>query len=314
MAKAKAYSDFTDLEYEPGKSDLVVEFKVEPNRVSFSTAAEAVAGESTIGTWTEVSTSNERIKRTLAPKIFYSNPKTRVIKIAYPIDLFELGNVPQLMSSVAGNVFGMKIVKGLRLEDIDFPDSYIKSFKGPRFGIRGVRKLFREPKRPLCGTIVKPKLGLTWKEHAKVAFEAWVGGVDLVKDDENLSSQKFNNYEKRLRETLKMRDRAESITGEKKCYMPNVTAETREMLRRAELAKNEGSEYIMVDVLTSGYSALQTLRQEDFGMVLHAHRAMHGAITRNRKHGISMLALAKTYRLIGLDQLHIGTIVGKMEG
>ena len=95
--------------------------------------------------------------------------------------------------------------------------------------------------------------------------------------------------------------------------MPNVTAETNKMLRRADFVKKHGGTYVMVDVLTCGWSSLQTLRNST-KLVIHAHRAGHAALTRNRYHGISMLTIAKLCRLIGVDQLHIGTIVGKMEG
>ena len=166
--------------------------------------------------------------------------------------------------------------------------------------------------RPLVGTIVKPKIGLRTLDHARVAYDAWAGGCDIVKDDENLSSQTFNPFRKRVTETLKMRNRAEKETGEVKVYMPNVTAEANEMIKRAEFVKKQGGRYIMVDVVTVGFSGLQTLRDADLGLVIHAHRAMHGALTRNPKQGISMAVLAKLVRLVGLDQLHIGTVVGKM--
>ena len=124
--------------------------------------------------------------------------------------------------------------------------------------------------RPLVGTIVKPKLGLNEKEHAGVAYDAWVGGLDIVKDDENLSSQSFNRFEKRVRATLRMRDRAEKETGERKMYMPNITAETGDMLGRAEFVKENGGEYAMVDIITIGWSGLQTVRNrnEELGLVL----------------------------------------------
>ena len=182
--------------------------------------------------------------------------------------------------------------------------------------MNGVRKIVGVKKRPLSGTIVKPKLGLNEKEHAKCAYEAWIGGLDIVKDDENLTSKSFNKFKKRARETIKLKNKAEKETGEKKIYMANVTAETNEMIKRAEYLKELGNEYLMVDVLTVGWSALQTLRNENekLKLVLHGHRAMHGALTRNKEHGISMLALAQSSRLVGMDQLHIGTAVGKMEG
>jgi len=277
-------------------------------------AAGHVALESSIGTWTDICTMNKKIAKTLKPSVFYINKKKNIIKIAYNENLFEKGNMPQILSSIAGNIFGMSALKNLRLIDISFPEPIVKSFKGPKFGIKGIRKITGIKKRPLTGTIIKPKLGLNEKEHAKVAYDAWVGGLDIVKDDENLTSMKFNNFNKRVIESLKMRNKAEKETGETKIYMPNVTAETNEMLKRAGFVKANGGRYVMVDIITSGWAALQTLRNADLGLVIHAHRAGHAAFTRNEKHGISMLAIAKIARLIGADQLHIGAIVGKMTG
>lgn len=304
---------YIDLKYKPNKNDLVCLFRVEPNRISIKKAAEHIASESSIGTWTKLKTMKPRIKK-LGAKVF--EIKGKYIKVAYPSELFESGNIPQILSSIAGNIFGMKAIKNLRLEDIDWSQEIIKSFSGPLFGIKGVRKLLKIPKRALCGTIIKPKLGLNEKEHAKIAYEAWVGGIDIVKDDENLSNQKFNNFTKRVIETLKMRDKAEKETGEKKVYMPNVTAESDMMLQRANFVKEAGGKYLMVDIITVGWSGLQTLRNanDNLKLVLHAHRAGHATMTRNKKHGISMLVIADIARLIGIDQIHIGTAVGKMEG
>jgi len=180
-----------------------------------------------------------------------------------------------------------------------------------------VRKLLKVKDRPLIGTIVKPKVGLATEKHAEVAYNAWVGGCDSVKEDENLTNQRFNPFEKRARLTLKARDRAEMETGERKVYMCNITAPTcQEMLRRAKFVKELGGEYVMIDIIPVGWTALQTLREanEDLKLVLHAHRCMHSALTRNPKHGISMQVIADLVRLIGLDQLHIGTVTGKMHG
>jgi ribulose-bisphosphate carboxylase large chain len=268
-------------------------------------AARQIAEESSIGTWTDVPDT----KKYLMPKI----RKGRYVKISYPLELFEKRNVPQLMSSVAGNIFGMKAVKSLRLEDIEFPKSYIRSFKGPRYGIKGVRKKLRIKDRPLVGTIVKPKLGLTSREHAKRAEQAWLGGCDIVKDDENLTNQKFNPFKKRVRLTLRARNQAEKKTGERKAYMINITAETNKMLKRAKYVEEQGGRYVMVDVLTVGWSALQTLRNST-KLIIHAHRAGHAALDRG-PFGISMLVIAKLCRLIGVDQVHIGTTeLGKMAG
>ncbi len=309
--------DFIDLEYVPGKDDVIAEYYLEPRGISFEKACNHIAGESSIGTWTDVKTMKPRIAKRLKPTVFYIRKKEKIIRIAYPLDLFELGSVPQLMSSIGGNIFGMKVLRNLRLLDIHFPKKYVLSFKGPKFGIPGIRRVFHIRKRPLLGTIVKPKLGLNEREHAKSAYEAWVGGIDIVKDDENLTNMRFNRFEKRVLETLKMRDKAENETGEGKFYMPNITSETGEMIKRAEFVKKNGGEYVMVDIVSVGWSALQTLRELNDGLnlIIHAHRAGHAAFTKNPKHGISMLVVAKLSRLIGVDQIHIGTAkVGKMGG
>ncbi len=304
---------YIDRKYRPGKDDLVAEYYVE-SPLGIEKAANHLAAESSIGTWTDISTMDEKIAGTLRPNVYHIDKRKKIIKIAYNKELFEKGNMPQIWSSIAGNIFGMKIVSNLRLLDISFPEKLVRSFKGPRYGISGIRKLTKttRTKRPLVGTIVKPKVGLNEKKHAEVAYNAWVGGLDVVKDDENLSNMSFNRFKKRIELTLKQRDKAEKETGEKKIYMPNITAETLEMLRRADIVNEYGGEYVMVDILTCGWSGLQTVRKQ-VKKIIHAHRAMHAALTRNPKHGISMMTIAKTARLLGADQLHIGTAsVGKM--
>lgn len=303
------YVDFVDLKYAPKETDVVCTFYVEPEGVSISEAAGGVAAESSVGTWTELTTVKPYVER-LAARVF--SIEGNEAKIAYPVELFESGNMPNILSSVAGNVFGLRALKNLRLNDIKFPRQLVKSFKGPKYGIEGIRRLLKVHGRPLVGTIIKPKLGLKTIDHAKVAYEAWVGGCDIVKDDENLSSQHFNPFEERLTETLESRDRAEKETGEKKVYMINITSETKEMLRRAEVVLRHGGEYVMIDILTCGAAALQTFRDQGFDLVIHGHRAGHAAFTKNPWHGISMQVISRAARMIGVDQLHVGTVVGKM--
>jgi len=303
------YTDFVDLSCKPKETDVVCTFHVEPQDISLKEAAGGVAAESSIGTWTELTTVKPYVEK-LAAHVF--SLKGSTAKIAYPTELFEQGNMPNILSSIAGNVFGLKALKNLRLNDIEFPSMLVKSFKGPKFGISGIRRILKVYDRPLVGTIIKPKLGLKTADHAKVAYNAWIGGCDIVKDDENLSSQSFNSFEDRAVKTLQSRDKAEDETGERKVYMINVTAETQEMLRRAEFVLRQGGEYVMVDILTCGFAALQTLRDQDFNLVIHAHRAGHAAFSKNPVHGISMLVISKIARIIGVDQLHVGTVVGKM--
>jgi len=303
------YVDFVDPSYKTKTTDLICDFYVEPEGISLKEAAGGVAAESSVGTWTELTTIKPYVEK-LAARVFSIDGNN--FRVAYPRELFEPGNMPNILSGIAGNVFGLRALKNLRLNDIHLPTELVRSFKGPKYGITGIRKLLNVHGRPFVGTIIKPKLGLKTADHANIAYDAWVGGCDIVKDDENLSSQKFNPFDDRVVATLEMRDHAEEETGEKKAYMANITAETEEMLKRAQFVKDHGGRYIMIDILTCGFSALQTVRDHDFGLVIHAHRAGHAAFTKNPKHGISMRVIAKVVRVIGVDQLHVGTVVGKM--
>ena len=303
------YLDFLDLNYKPKETDVICHFHLEPGDLPLREAAGAVAAESSIGTWTEL--------RTMKPYMIELRARVYEIKghrvsVAYPIELFEPGNLPNLLSSVAGNIFGMSAISKLRLLDIELPEELLRSYPGPRYGIEGVRELLGIRDRPLLGTIIKPKLGLKTRDHAMVAYLAWRGGCDIVKDDENLADQRFNPFEDRVIETLEMRDRAEEETGERKAYLVNVTAETGEMLRRAEYVEDHGGRYVMIDILTAGFAALQTLREAGFKLALHGHRAGHAAFTRPERHGVSMRVIAKLARIAGIDQLHVGSAVGKM--
>ncbi len=310
--------DYIDQDYQPTKRDLVCEYHVEPAKgVSFSDACNHMAGESSIDTWSDISTLSPELAGELKPHVYYMNEERQTARVAYIQDLFEIGSVPQILSAVAGNIFSMKLIENLRLEDISFPGDVIDRFKGPALGIKGVRNILGVPERPLVGTIVKPKVGLTSEKHAEVAYNSFAGGCDLVKDDENLTDQTFNRFEKRAELTLRSQEKAENETGEAKRYMCNITApNNEEMIRRAGVISDLGGDYVMIDIIPTGWTALQSLRDatEDMGLAIHAHRCMHSALTRNTRHGMSMLVVAKLTRLIGLDQLHIGTVVGKMHG
>ena len=309
---------YVDLNYEPDENDLIAMYYVEkaPDCKNLEHACEEIAKESSIGTWTKIATLSADIAQRLKPSGYHIDEKNQIVKIAYTKELFEANNMSQILSAIAGNIYGMKVLNKLRLLDITFPKDIVKAYKGPKFGIDGIRNLTKIRERPLLGTIVKPKVGLNEVEHAKVCGEAWSGGLDVVKDDENLTSMSFNKFEKRIEETLKVRDKIEQDTGEKKIYMPNITAKLSVMKDRADFVIDHGGEYVMVDIVTVGFSALQEIRDylEDKNTVIHAHRAMHAAFTRDKTHGMTMLALAKIMRLIGMDQLHTGTVVGKMEG
>jgi len=211
----------------------------------------------------------------------------------------------------------MRRVEGLRLEDIYLPEKFLKDFKGPEKGKDGVKKIFEVENRPIVGTVPKPKVGYSAEEVEKLAYDLLMGGLDYVKDDENLTSPEYCRFEDRASRIMKVIEKVENETGEKKAWFANITADLREMEKRLKLVAELGNPYVMVDVVVTGWGALEYIRDlaSDYGLAVHGHRAMHAAFTRNAYHGISMFVLAKLYRITGIDQLHIGTAgAGKLEG
>src|SRR3989344_5501527 len=275
--KVEWYLDFVDPSYKPAKDELIALFYFEPAKgVSVNEAIGRIASESSTGTWTTLFKMPPRMNKLKAHA--YSRDGN-IVKVAYPLDLWEKGNCPQLLSGIGGNIFGMKALDNLRLLDIHFPKSYLKSFPGPKHGMQGIRKMMNVYNRPMLGAVPKPKIGFTDIEHAEIGFETWMGGFDFVKDDENLTSTSFNNFEKRVQLMSKLRDKAEKLTGEKKSAYLNITAETEEMKRRAEMLHDYGWDYCMIDVVVAGTAATMTMRDycADRGMAIHAHRAMRAA-------------------------------------
>ncbi|MFA5862622.1 MAG: ribulose-bisphosphate carboxylase large subunit [Candidatus Thermoplasmatota archaeon] len=315
--RGMGYKDFIQLDQPASKDEVVCTFRVEHDpSVEFAWAAGALAAESSIGTWDPDLTTMTDEARKYGARVVKLDEPNKLVVVAFTQGLFERGNLPQLLSSVVGNVYGLKEVRKLRFMDIELPAGFVRSFKGPQVGLEGVRKMTGIRDRPILGTIVKPKLGLSAESWADAAYKAWRGGVDFVKDDENLTDMVFNRFDKRVELVMRAKKKAEQETGEKKLYFCNVSAPVTEMKRRADLVSGQfENEYVMIDLLTVGWSAVQEMRDhfEGKNIAIHGHRAMHGAFSRLEEHGIDMLPVSKWARMAGADNLHAGTLgAGKM--
>ena len=309
-------------DYEPRATDVLALFRITPqDGVDPEEAAAAVAGESSTATWTVVWTDRLTAADTYRAKAYKvepvpNSPDQFFAYIAYDLDLFEPGSIANLTASIIGNVFGFKPLKALRLEDMRFPVAYVKTFDGPPTGIVVERERLDKFGRPLLGATIKPKLGLSSRNYGRVVYEALRGGLDFTKDDENINSQPFMHWRDRFLSCMEAVNRASAATGEVKGHYLNVTAGTMEdIYERAEFARDLGSVVIMID-LVIGYAAIQSIskwaRRND--MVLHLHRAGASTYTRQKSHGISFRVIAKWMRLAGVDHIHAGTVVGKLEG
>lgn len=278
--------------------------------------AAAIAAEQSTGTWTQVSTLDKEIFDKYSGKVVDINGKK--IVVAFPVDDFsiDIGGVPQILSVIAGNLFGLSEAQGIRLEDVQFPNSVLKEFKGPKFGIDGLRDVLDRPEKPLVGTIVKPKIGLSPKQMADYVYECGIGGLTNGKDDETLSNQKFCPMEERVTEIAEAIDKVKSETGHKMIFAINISTRSDEIVEVAEIVQDLGATQLMIDVITCGFTSVQAVAEDpSIKLSLHIHRTMHGAMTRNPNHGISTKILSTLTRMCGGDALHIGTFgVGKMEG
>lgn len=313
---ANPYNTYLSLKesVDPNKH-IIATFTLRVTGEPYDKTAGGVAAESSVGTWTDVSTEQKTMWDKLHAKVTDLDEKNGTMTIAYPLDLFEYGNLPQFLSSIAGNIFGLKEVTALRITDIDFPEQYVRSYPGPALGIDGIRDLTGVYNQPLLGSIIKPKLGLSSEQHADAAMAVWDQGINLVKDDENLTSMPYNNFYTRVDEvTHRMKTKGYLRMGQAKIHAFNITASYEEMLKRANYVRDSGANCLMMDVLTAGFSGVQGIRNRNHGLMIHGHRAMHAALTRSHDYGMSMLVIAKLSRLAGVDSLHTGTVVGKMDG
>nr|QCI05404.1 ribulose-1,5-bisphosphate carboxylase/oxygenase large subunit [Crouania attenuata] len=313
---------YWDPNYVVKETDVLALFRITPQPgVDPVEASAAVAGESSTATWTVVWTDLLTacdLYRAKAYKVeeVPGGGGQYFAYISYDIDLFEEGSIANLTASIIGNVFGFKAVKALRLEDMRIPVAYLKTFQGPATGIVVERERMDKFGRPFLGATVKPKLGLSGKNYGRVVYEGLRGGLDFLKDDENINSQPFMRWKERFLYSMEAVNRSIAATGEVKGHYMNVTAATMEqMYERAEFAKSLGTVIIMID-LVIGYTAIQSMgiwsRKND--MILHLHRAGNSTYSRQKSHGMNFRVICKWMRMAGVDHIHAGTVVGKLEG
>ncbi|MGH2404349.1 MAG: ribulose-bisphosphate carboxylase large subunit [bacterium] len=317
-----AMMGYWEPDYVPKDTDIIALFRVTPQEgVDPEEAAAAVAGESSTATWTVVWTDRLTACEVYRGKAYRvdpvpNRPDQYFAYIAYDLDLFEPGSIANLTASIIGNVFGFKAVKALRLEDMRIPVAYLKTFQGPATGVVVERERLDKFGRPLLGATTKPKLGLSGKNYGRVVYEALKGGLDFVKDDENINSQPFMHWRDRFLYCMEAVNRASAATGEVKGHYLNVTAGTMEdMYERAEFANELGSVIIMID-LVIGYTAIQSMAKwaRKHNMILHLHRAGNSTYSRQKNHGMNFRVICKWMRMAGVDHIHAGTVVGKLEG
>jgi len=231
------------------------------------------------------------------------------VEISWPLD--NLGpSLPNLMATVAGNLFELKQVSGLRLLDIRLPNAFADAYPGPAFGVEGTRRLAGVEGRPLIGTIVKPSVGLDPGATAALVKELALGGIDFVKDDELQADGPHCPFEARMKAVMRVINEVADRTGKKVMFAFNLTGELDQMRRRHDLVLEAGGTCIMASLNSVGLVGLVELRRHA-ALPIHAHRNGWGYLSRHPLLGFSYVAWQKFWRLAGADHMHVNGLANK---
>jgi len=222
------------------------------------------------------------------------------IRIAHPHGNFG-PRIPNLLSAVCGEgPFFTPGIPVLKLLDIQFPDSYLTDFQGPRFGVAGLREILGIHGRPFFLGVIKPNIGLPPEAFAAIAEEAWLGGLDIAKDDEMLADPEWSPLAERARLLGAACRRAREESGEGKLYMANITDEVDRLVELHDAAVAGGAGALLVNALPVGLSGVRMLRKHT-RVPLFAHFPMIAAMSRIPGFGIHTRVWTRLQRLAGFD-------------
>lgn len=300
---------------------------------SLDHAAAVIAGEQSSGTFVAIPGETNELKErygaqvqriealeaVAAPSLPGSKPPRSAcgnvqyrrgrITISFPLHNFG-PSLPSLLSTVAGNLYELQEISGLRLEDLELPPAFAERYPGPVFGIDGTRKLAQVSGRPLIGTIVKPSIGLSKEALCKLVRDLASAGLDFIKDDELQADPPYFPLAERVAAVMAEIQRVADATGKKAMYAFNITGDLDHMLRSHDLIRKHGGTCVMININSVGFAALAHVRRH-CELPIHGHRANFGAMSRHPLLGIGFTAYQKLCRLAGVDHLHVGGFNGK---
>ncbi len=290
-------------------------------------AAEVIAGEQSSGTFLKLATETPALKERSGARVeslqvietvgepslpggMKSSTYTRcLLELSWPLE--NLGPcLPTLMATVAGNLFELAQVSGLRLLDLKLPPAFAKAYPGPAFGMAGTRRLSGVAKGPLIGTIIKPSVGLSVAETAQQVQLLVDGGIDFIKDDELQADGSYCPFDQRVEAVMRVVNEARQKLGRQVMVAFNITGDLDQMKRRHDwVLENQGT-CVMVCLNSIGLTGLTALRQHST-LPIHAHRAGWGYLSRSPYVGWDFAAWQQIWRLAGVDHLHVNGLRNK---
>ena len=290
-------------------------------------AAEVIAGEQSSGTFLKLASETPALKQRSGARLeslhvletvaqpslpggMVSAKYTRcVLELSWPLE--NTGPcLPSLLSTVAGNLFELAQVSGLKILDIRLPEAFASAYPGPAFGMEGTRRLSGVKSGPLIGTIIKPSVGLNASETAEQVQLLVDGGIDFIKDDELQADGGYCPFNERLEKVMRVVNQASQKMGRQVMVAFNITGELDQMRRRHDAVLVHQGTCVMACLNSIGLTGLTALRQHS-ALPIHAHRAGWGYLSRSPSLGWDFAAWQKIWRLAGVDHLHVNGLRNK---
>lgn len=319
------------VDLKAGREEFFARFFVESS-YPIERVSEVIAGEQSSGTFISLPGESAELKERSRARVVSIDPLPETTGASLyseflsrhnPSDTYYRGevtiafptanignNIPALLTTIAGNLFEIGEVSGLRVLDLELPERFAAGFQGPRFGIEGTRALCGVHDRPIIGTIIKPSIGLTPEQTASVADELCAGGIDFLKDDELLIDPAYASFDARLKAVMPILHKHADRLGRMPMYAINISGSIDEMLRRHDAVLEAGGTCVMLCLNWVGHSAVEHIRKHS-QLPIHGHRTGWGALTRYPQLGLSFEVYQKIWRLAGIDHLHVNGIQSK---
>jgi len=296
-------------------------------------AAAMMAGEQSTGTFVRVPGETDELRERYAARVeqieelgtvdepsltgsglpkHHAGPvvrRTAHVTLSWPIE--NMGpSLPNVLATVAGNLFELKPFSGLKLMDVKLPPAFLEVYQGPQFGVEGTRRLMGVEDRPMIGTIIKPSVGMSPEQTATQVRMLAEAGIDFIKDDELQADGPHCPFDERITAVLRTLDDFAQHNGKRVMFAANITGEINQMLRRHDLVTALGGTCVMTSLNSIGLPAMVALRRH-CQLAIHGHRNGWGMFGRSHATGMSFIAYQKLWRLAGIDHVHVNGIRNK---
>lgn len=292
------------------KNYFVVTYYIEHSK-NLLTAALAIAkGQSTDNpnvqsNFTDYNLLVNHSARILEKERDLERKKSGYVQIAFPTRNlnWEEDGVSQLLCIIMGGQLDIDGFNVCRITNVDIPYGI---FKGPKFGISGIRDYTKIYNKPLLGGIVKPKTGMTPQVLLEMTKQMCDGGINFIKEDEILSSPSC----------CPLSERVPLITNYLANNHPNViycfciNSDPPYLLDRVKMIHEHGGNGVHVN-FWSGLGSYKAIRDLDLPIFMHFQKSGDKILTKlEHNFSISWRVMCQLAGLMGVDFIHAGMIGG----